>query len=157
MGTGNNRIASLRAAAPRPDTTLAVTRGAGRLLRAAGYALIWEMPLATGRRLDIMALSPSGELLAIEVKSGREDFAVDRKWPEYRDWCDAFAFAVAPDFPLGLLPEETGLLVADAWGGEWLREPPRHPLSPARRKSVTITFARIAASRLHALDDPATG
>jgi hypothetical protein len=155
MGAGNIRIVALRAPALRPATTLAVTRGAGRLLRAAGYAVICEMPLATGRRLDIMALSPSGDLLAIEVKSGREDFAVDRKWPEYRDWCDAFAFAVAPDFPMELLPEEAGLLVADAWGGEWLRQAPRHPLAPARRKAVTIAFARLAAIRLQSLDDPA--
>jgi hypothetical protein len=155
MSSGNVRIVALRASAPRPDTTLAVTRGAARLLRAAGHAVICEMPLVTGRRLDIMALSPSGELLAIEVKSGRDDFAVDRKWPEYRDWCDTFAFAVAPDFPLELIPEDAGLLVADAYGGEWLREPRRHALAPARRKAVTIAFARLAASRLHALDDPA--
>jgi hypothetical protein len=155
MGAGNVRIVTLRPAAPRPDTTLAVTRGAARLLRAAGFAVICEMPLATGRRLDIMALSPSGELLAIEVKSSREDFAMDRKWPEYREWCDLFAFAVAPDFPQELLPEEAGLLVADAYGGEWLREPPRHALAPARRKAVILLFARLAAHRLHALDDPA--
>jgi hypothetical protein len=157
MSAGSIRIVALRASAPRPDTTLAVTRGAARLLRAAGYAVICEMPLATGRRLDIMALSPAGDLLAIEVKSGREDFTVDRKWPEYRDWCDGFAFAVAPDFPLELLPEDAGLLVADAYGGEWLREAPRHALAPARRKAVTIAFARLAALRLHGLDDPAQG
>jgi hypothetical protein len=138
----------------RPDITMAVTRGAARFLRQAGFAVVMEMPLATGRRVDIMALSGKGELIAIEVKSGREDFAVDRKWPDYRDYCDAFAFAVAPDFPVVLLPGEIGLIVADAYGGEWLREPVRQALAPARRKAMTIAFARVAALRLHAAHDP---
>ncbi len=139
----------------RPETTLAVTRGAARFLRQAGFAVVTEMTLATGRRVDLMALSPGGDLLAIEVKSGREDFIVDRKWGAYGAFCDGFAFAVAPEFPVALLPAEAGLLVADAYGGEWLREPQRHPLAAARRKAMLIAFARLAALRLHGRDDPA--
>ncbi len=142
------------AGAARPETTLAVTRGAARFLRQAGYAVVMEMSLATGRRVDLMALSPAGDLLAIEVKSSREDFAVDRKWGEYGAYCDAFAFAVAPDFPLALLPAEAGLIIADAYGGEWLREPARRPLVAARRKAMLVAFGRLAALRLHGRDDP---
>ncbi|MGL4729239.1 MAG: DNA repair putative endonuclease MmcB [Bosea sp. (in: a-proteobacteria)] len=138
----------------RPDITYAVTRGAARFLRRAGYAVVMEMPLAIGRRVDIMALSSKGELIAIEVKSGREDFAVDRKWLDYSEYCDGFAFAVAPDFPVAILPEEIGLIVADAYDGEWVREPVRLALAPARRKAMTIAFARLAALRLHAASDP---
>jgi hypothetical protein len=138
----------------RPDITSAVTRGTARFLREAGFAVVLEMPLATGRRVDIMALSASGELLAIEVKSGREDFAVDRKWAGYREYCDAFAFAVSPEFPAMLLPEEVGLVIADAYGADWIRPPQALALPAARRKAMTIAFARLAALRLHAIDDP---
>lgn len=138
----------------RPDVTRAVCRGAGRHLRERGYAIVKEMVFANGRRGDIVALAPSGELLVVEVKSGLADYRVDGKWPDYRDYCDGFLFAVAPEFPLEVLPEDVGLIVADAYGGQLLREPPRHPLSAARRKALTIAFARLAASRLHGLDDP---
>ena len=138
----------------RPDITRAVYRSAGRHLRERGYAIVKEMTFANGRRGDIVALSPSGELLVVEVKSGIEDYRVDGKWPDYRDYCDGFLFAVAPEFPCEVLPDDVGLIVADSWGGELLRQPPRHPLSGARRKMLTIAFAKLAAGRLAMLDDP---
>lgn len=138
----------------RPQTTEAVVRGAARFLRRAGFVTVREMIVPSGRRMDLMALSPSGELLAVEVKSSVEDFRTDQKWRDYRDYSDAFAFAVAPEFPVGILPGDVGLLLADPYGGEWLREPPRHPLAGARRKALTLGFARLAAGRLHSLEDP---
>lgn len=138
----------------RPEITRAVCRGASRHLRERGYAVVTEMRFANGRRGDIVALSPSGELLVVEVKSGLADYRIDGKWPDYRDYCDGFLFAVAPEFPLDALPGDVGLIVADAWGGELLREAPRHPLSGARRKALTIAFARLAAGRLSASEDP---
>ena len=45
----------------RPETTSAVTRGAGRLMAALGYAPLLEVTLPNGRRADIMALGPRGE------------------------------------------------------------------------------------------------
>jgi len=90
----------------RPEITRAVCRGASRHLRERGYAIVKEMTFANGRRGDIVALSPSGELLVIEVKSGIEDYRVDGKWPDYRDYCDGFLFAVAPEFPREVLPEQ---------------------------------------------------
>ncbi|PZN99716.1 MAG: DNA repair protein MmcB-related protein [Hyphomicrobiales bacterium] len=138
----------------RPDITRAVCRGAGRHLRERGYAVVKEMTFANGRRGDIVALSPSGELLVVEVKSGIEDYRVDGKWPDYRDYCDGFLFAVAPEFPEDILPEDVGLIVADAYGGALIREAPRHALAPARRKALTIAFARLAAGRLGLIEDP---
>ena len=79
----------------RPEITTAVTRGAARLLVDLGYAPLAEVTLPNGRRADLMALSRKGHILIIEVKSGLEDFRVDRKWHEYMPYCDAFAFAVA--------------------------------------------------------------
>lgn len=131
----------------RPEITANVTRGAARLLVDLGYAPLAEVTLPNGRRADLMALSPKGELAIIEVKSGIEDYRVDRKWHEYLPFCDRFAFAVAPEFPQHILPEEPGLIVCDGFGGAVLREAPATPLAPARRKALTIAFARLAAMR----------
>lgn len=131
----------------RPEITANVTRGAARLLVDLGYAPLAEVTLPNGRRADLMALSPKGELAIIEVKSGIEDYRVDRKWHEYLPFCDRFAFAVAPEFPQHILPEEPGLIVCDSFGGAVLREAPATPLAPARRKALTIAFARLAAMR----------
>jgi hypothetical protein len=131
----------------RPETTNAVTRGAGRLLADLGYAPLLEVGLPNGRRADIMALGPRGEIAIAEVKSGLEDFRTDRKWGDYLPFCDAFYFAVAPEFPRDVLPGEPGLIVADGFGGAVLRPPPATPLAPARRKALTIAFARLAAVR----------
>jgi len=138
------------------EITRAVTRGAARLFEDMGAAVVTELTLANGRRADILALAADGTLDLVEVKSGREDFLSDAKWPEYREFCDRFHFAVAPDFPMELLPgpETCGLIVADAWSGEVLRPAPAHRLSAARRKAVTIKLARLAATRLRQLTDP---
>jgi hypothetical protein len=138
----------------RPQTTLAVTRGAGRLMLDLGYVPLLEVGLPNGRRADVMALGPRGEIVICEVKSGIEDYRVDRKWPEYQPFCDAFFFAVAPEFPEGVLPVEPGLIVADGFGGAVVREAPRAPLAPARRKALTLAFARLAAMRTLRLDQP---
>ena len=133
--------------ASRPETTAAVTRGAARLLVALGYSPLLEVTLPNGRRADLMALGRKGEIFIVEVKSGIEDFRVDLKWPEYRPYCDAFAFAVAPEFPRDILPEEPGLIIADGFGGAVLREAEVVALSGARRKALTLAFARLAALR----------
>jgi hypothetical protein len=101
----------------RPQTTLAVTRGAARLFSALGWAPLLEVGLPNGRRADVMALGPKGEIAIAEVKSGIEDFRVDRKWGEYLPYCDHFYFAVAPEFPREILPGGPGLIVADGFGG----------------------------------------
>jgi hypothetical protein len=133
--------------ATRPETTAAVTRGAARLLVSLGYAPLAEVTLPNGRRADLMALGRKGELFIVEVKSSLEDFRTDGKWHEYAPYCDAFAFAVGPEFPRHVLPEEPGLIVADGFGGAVLREAPTAPLAGARRKALTVAFGRLAAMR----------
>ena len=117
-----------------------MTRGAARLFVALGYAPLAEVALPNGRRADIMALGPRGEIAIAEVKSSLEDYRTDRKWGEYAPFCDAFYFAVAPHFPRAILPEAPGLIVADAFGGAVLIEAPPSPW-PARRKALTLAFA----------------
>ena len=131
----------------RPETTLSVTRGAARLLMDMGYAPLLEVCLPNGRRADVMAVGRKGDIVICEVKSGIEDYRVDRKWPEYAPFCDAFFFAVAPEFPQDILPDEPGLIVADGFGGAVVRPAPPAPLAPARRKALTLAFARLGAWR----------
>lgn len=132
----------------RPDVTALLARGVVRLLADHGLASILEMPLANGRRADVMALTTSGEIWIVETKSCLADFACDEKWPDYLEYCDRYFFAVTEDFPLDLIPEEVGLIVADGFGGAFVRESPLRQLAGARRKAVTLAFARLAAARL---------
>ena len=137
-----------------PQRTLAVTRSALRFCLARGWSPLLEMPLPDGRRADVMALRPDGGFAMIEVKSCARDFLGDAKWPEYRAFCDELHFAVDQDFPTGLLPGDTGLLVCDGFEAVALREAPAHPLASARRRALLQRFASVAATRLAALTDP---
>jgi hypothetical protein len=144
---------------PRPDgrqseTALAVQRGTGRLLRNYGFAVLAEYTLASGRRADLIGLKQDGTVWIVEIKSSREDFVVDQKWPEYRDYCDQLFFAIPAELDQSLMPDDAGLIVADQYGAEILREAPLHGLAAARRKALTLSFARHAAQKLHGLWDP---
>lgn len=134
----------------RPEITAQLARGVTRVLHDHGLSSLPEVPLANGRRADVMGLAAQGEIWIVETKSCVEDFTVDSKWPDYMDYCDRFFFAVTEVFPRELIPEEVGLIVADGFGGAILRESPLRPLAPARRKAVTLLFARLAALRLAA-------
>ena len=125
-----------------------IVRGTRRLLGGLGFFGVTEMSLANNRRADIAAIGPSGEIWMVEVKSSIADFRSDSKWPEYMPFCDQLYFAVASDFPQDLIPEETGLIVADAFGGAVIRDAPEDRLPAARRKAVTLRMVRLAALRL---------
>jgi hypothetical protein len=133
----------------RPDVTQALARGITRMLTAHGLAPVLEVPLANGRRADVMALAASGEIWIVETKSCLADYACDAKWPDYLEYCDRFFFGVTETFPRDLIPEECGLIVADGFGGAILRESPLRPLNASRRKAVTLLFARLAVQRLN--------
>ena len=131
----------------RPEVTASVTRGTGRLLLQLGYAPLLEAPLPNGRRADVMGLGRRGDIVIVEVKSSLEDYRTDAKWRDYQPFCDAFYFAVSPDFPRTALAAGPGLIVADGFGGVILSEAPTTPLSAPRRKTLTLAFARLAAIR----------
>lgn len=132
----------------RPDVTLALTRGVARLFSDLGLAALAEFGLPNGRRADMAGLDPKGRLVFAEIKSCQADFDADAKWTDYLGFCDEFYFAVARDFPLELLPAAEGLIIADAYGGAIMRESQDRPLAAARRKSITLRFARQAAARV---------
>jgi hypothetical protein len=134
-----------------------LARGVCRHLRSLDFVTVEEMMPAPGLRVDVMALGPRGELWVVECKSGRADFAADRKWQGYLDFCDRFFWAVDADFPTALLPADTGLILADGYDAEILRMGPECTLAGARRKAMVQRFARHAALRLQALRDPGAG
>jgi hypothetical protein len=135
-------------------TALAVSRGTQRLLLTLGMSCVAELPLMSGRRADLVALGGDGELWIVEIKSSVADFRADRKWSDYRAHCDRLFFATAAHVPLDIFPADAGLMLADSYGAELVRDAPEHRLHPATRKSVTLAFARAAAGRLQALCDP---
>ena len=133
----------------------AIARGVCRALTDAGYATLTEMRLGSGRRVDVIGLDRRGRFAVVEVKASPADFRADRKWPEYRRFCDRFYFGVAGDFPLDLLPDDAGVIVADRYGGAIVRPAPAAAMIAATRRLQTLRFARFAAARLRRVEDPA--
>jgi hypothetical protein len=138
-----------------PHRTQLIRRATALLCRRLGWAALHEVPLPNGRRADMLALRPDGRFACIEIKSCANDFLSDAKWRDYRDYCDTLSFAVDLDFPVALLPDDAGLVQTADRDAEFIREPPVHPLSPARRRTLTHHFGILAASRLAQLTDPA--
>lgn len=151
---GPGLAAALDDTAAAPALARRLARGIQRTFAALGQASLTEMILATGRRADVLALDRDGAVTIVEIKSGVPDFRADQKWPDYTEFCDRFLFAVPAGFPHAILPEDCGLMVADAYEAVVIREPAEHRLSAARRKAVTLRFAQQAAGRLQRLTDP---
>ena len=131
-----------------------LARGVCRHLASLGFAPVEDFVPERGRRVDVMALGPKGEIWVVECKSSRADYMSDGKWQGYLDWCDRYFWAVDELFPTDLLPEGTGLIIADAYDAEILRMAPETKLSGARRNALIRRFATHAARRLQALRDP---
>jgi hypothetical protein len=136
------------------ETALSVARGTGRLLLSLGFCCVSEVALPSGRRADIVGLDGSGEIWIVEIKSSIADFRADQKWMDYRLHCDRLFFATTLEVPCEIFPPDTGLIVADAFGGEIKCDAPEHRLPAATRKSMLVLFAQAAALRLQALNDP---
>lgn len=131
-----------------------LARGVSRALRSHDFVSVEELVPTSGLRVDVMALGPKGEIWIVECKSNRADFHADQKWQGYLEWCDRFFWAVDSDFPTELLPDATGLILADGYDGEIVRMGPEARLAGARRKVMTQKFARHAAIRAQAARDP---
>jgi hypothetical protein len=137
-------------AAPR------LARGVCRTLAALGYGTLTEFSLITGRRVDVIAINAAGETVIVEIKTSPADLRADHKWVEYLDFCDLFYFAVPVAFPVELVPPDCGLMVADDYGAEILRQPPRSSLPGSRRRAQLLRIALVATSRLAHRLDPET-
>lgn len=131
-----------------------IARGVSRHFAELGQACLLEFSLKNGRRADVIAIDRTGAITIIEIKSSRVDFVSDSKWTEYLPFCDRFYFAVAPDFPSEILPDDHGLIIADAYGAEIQRESQDGDLHASRRKTLTLRFARTAGQRVMRAIDP---
>lgn len=131
-----------------------ICRGAVRMLRALGYSCALEITLRSGRRADILAISETGQIDIIEVKSSFADFQSDKKWHEYKEFCEQFYFAVDQNFPVEKIPEDAGLILCDEYSGEIIRYGKLNLLAPARRKHITLLVARTSSERLVRMLDP---
>ena len=154
MSSGQLKSLVLPVDGRQSATALAVARGTTRLLHSFALSVVSELPLASGRRADLVALGTSGEIWIVEIKSSIADFRADQKWMDYRLHCDRLFFATTLEVPCDIFPKDTGLIVADAFGAEIVCEAPEHRLHAATRKSMMLAFARAAALRLSALADP---
>jgi hypothetical protein len=137
------------------ETALIVARGTMRLLLSHGFTCVSELPLPSGRRADLVAVGRSGEIWIVEIKSSIADFRADQKWMDYRMHCDRLFFATTIEVPCEIFPKDTGLIVADGFGGEIVCEAPEHRLPAPTRKAMTLRIAHCAALRLQSLIDPA--
>src|SRR3569833_2368449 len=87
-----------------------VQRGVMRLLRSmSDFCCFAEVPLANGRRADVLGVGPKGEIWSVEIKSSVGDYRGDAKWPNYKDYCDRFFFAKPPELD-DIFPAEEGLI-----------------------------------------------
>lgn len=127
---------------------MAIRRGVVRHFQEMGVALVAELPLASGRRADLIGLDRKGKFVIVEIKSSIEDFRADSKWPDYLAHCDHFYFATHAGVPPEIFPQSQGLIIADNYGAEILRPSLEGAIAGATRKALTLRFARAAADRL---------
>jgi hypothetical protein len=131
-----------------PETTRLLTRGVCKLFQDLGFGTLTEFKLANGRRVDVMAIDRNGEFVIVEVKSTVADYRSDRKWQEYLAFCERFYFAVPAGFPVDMMPEDCGLIVADPYAAAVRRESLTQKLNTNRKRRQLIRFALAASSRL---------
>lgn len=126
----------------------ALARGVWRHFEELDVFAVPEFVPARGLRVDLIGLTKGGEIWIVECKSCRADYAADSKWQHYAEWCDRYFWAVDTDFPTEILPLDTGLILADRFAAQIVREAPKDPVPAARRKALTLKLARTAARRL---------
>ncbi len=148
------RVANVPVDGRQSDAALTIARGTMRLLLSLGFSCVSELPLPSGRRADLVAIDGAGEIVIVEIKSSVADFRADQKWMDYRLHCDRLFFATSLDVPCEIFPQDTGLIVADGFGGQVICEAPEHRLPAATRKAMMVRIAQCASLRLQALIDP---
>ena len=131
-----------------------ILRGVCRHLVNLNYSPLTEFKLSSKRRVDVIGLNKLGQFIIVEIKSSVSDFRGDKKWREYWPFADEMYFAVANGFPIDLLPNDCGIIIADAYNAATLQPSPINRMNAVRRKSQTVRFAKTAAKRLHRLRDP---
>ena len=120
-------------------TAVDVARGVSRLLLRHDYVALGEVPLANGRRADLMAMDARGRIIIVEIKCSRADLLGDGKWRDYLGYCDRFFWAVPQGFDLSpfeteaFSPEFAGLIVADRYDAAIARQAVESAVPAPRR------------------------
>lgn len=122
-----------------PGRAAQIVRRVSRFLAERGENYITEFTLKTGRRVDVIDLDRKGRIAVVEVKSAVADFRSNRKWFEYLEYCDIFSS------PSTRISHRRYCRPTAAFSC---------PMPTARRKAVTLRFARASASRLLGYTDP---
>ena len=133
----------------RADWTERISRAVMRHFYDSGESVLAEFTLKSGRRADIICLSKDERITIIEVKSSKEDFLSDQKWPEYLAWADQFYFAVSDQFDLSLLDSysQCGIIITDGLSVHISRPALYDKLAPQRRKHMIRRLALVAMDR----------
>ncbi|MGB3469267.1 MAG: MmcB family DNA repair protein [Erythrobacter sp.] len=138
-----------------------VARGITRLFARNGIWCAPEVSLKNGRRADLMGIDAKGLIVIVEIKVARGDLLGDNKWPDYLEFCDRFYWGVPPGLDRSPLDSEAyqpggcGVIVADGYDAEIVRQAPLTRLAAARRKVQVERLARLSMRRHTALIDPA--
>lgn len=130
------------------EKALMVRHGVQKLFLRLGIPVLSELPLANGRRADLVGIDRKGGIIIVEIKSSIGDLKADHKWPDYRAHCDRLYFASHSEVPIELFPEDCGFILADGFDGYIMREAPEHRMSAPARKAIMLRFSRVAAKRL---------
>lgn len=133
----------------RPDITKRLKQAVMQHFFQLGASILEEFTLKTDRRVDIICLDRNKKIIVIEVKSSKEDFRSDQKWPEYLEWADQFYFAVFEGFDVSILPqrEDCGIIISDGFNCIIERQAALNPLKPARKQALIHRLARHAMDR----------
>ena len=137
------------------ETALMIARGVRRLLARA--RLLEPDRAAADRRAPRRHRGGQSRWRGADRRGQvvAADFRADRKWRDYVACCDRLYFAISERTPADLMPVEAGLIVADPYGAEIVREAELQRMAPASRRALLLRFAQAAADRLHRLADPA--
>lgn len=130
------------------EKALMVRHGVQKLFLRLGIPVLSELPLADGRRADLVGIDRKGGIIIVEIKSSIGDLKADHKWPDYRAHCDRLYFASHSEVPIELFPENCGFILADGFDGYIMREAPEHRMPAPTRKAIMLRFSRVAAKRL---------
>ena len=55
-----------------------------------------------------------------------------------RPFCDKLLFAIPESVPIEIIPDDAGLILADAYGAEILRKASEHRMGSASRRAVLV-------------------
>lgn len=133
----------------RPEITARLKMAVMQHFYFLGASVLEEFTLKTGRRVDVICLDQKQHITILEIKSSKEDFLTDTKWPEYLEWAHQIYFAVWEDFDVSILPQEAqcGILISDGFECHIARQAASQTLAAPRKNTLIQRLAHHAKDR----------